>query len=111
VLASLGVLLAVRLGWPHEFGLGVHRPTRRIYIHTKHVVQEALVCSTRTRLIAHVGANEDEKAIERLIPTERSRGHRSEGQIHPPGAPRIGKLTAKQPSVLLPTTGGGGDWD
>jgi hypothetical protein len=96
VLASLGVLLASRPAWLASVILAVACIAQlgRIYVHTKHVVREALVHvqhadeAYQDLRKAHVGANEDEKAIDRLDPDGKIRAAiEARGKMHPAGAP------------------------
>jgi hypothetical protein len=96
VLASLGVLLASRSAWLISVILAVVCIVQlgRTYFPTHRVVREALVRVHQAEEAyenlrkAHVGANEDEKTIERLDPDGKIRaGIAARVKLHPPVAP------------------------
>ena len=96
VMASLAVLLASRAAWVLSVVLAVSCLFQlgRVYFPTKRIVRESLVQVMLAEEAfehlrkAHVGANEDEKTIERLDPDKKIRAAiEARPQLHPPLAP------------------------
>ena len=96
VLASLGVLLASRSAWLTSVVLALACIVQlgRVYFPTKGVVRESLTQVKHAEEAyehlrkAHVGANEDEKTIERLDPDRKIRAAlEARAKTHEPVAP------------------------
>ena len=104
VLASLGVLLASRAAWVLSIFLSVAcvLQVSRTYIPTRHEVREANEKISQANYSytglrkAHVGANEDEKAIEQFDPDGKIREARKAhmSPLQPAGLPHEEKPQA-----------------